>query len=185
MKREQALKIPPFMKNTVDKEFQQGLFFSLAAFGFWALIQPYFFGAFEESSALIVMAHRTLWSCVFIWIWLALRNKISSALTLFRNIKLIMVMAVTGLMITTNWGNLHICRPKWTLARRLCGYFMTPLMTVAFGIVILGERPSTLQFLALAFGLLGVVFYTMTIGQVPVIALMLSLTFSAMVVYEN
>lgn len=161
------------------KDFRAGLFFALAAFGFWGLVQPYFFGAFEDWEALVIASHRTLWSCLFIWIWLAFRRKLVSGLALFKDLKMVAVLFLTGLLITSNWGTYIYSVQSERLLDASVGYFMTPLMTAGFGILFLGERPRPLQFWALGFAAVGVLFYTISAGQLPIIALTLSLTFSA------
>lgn len=156
-----------------------GYVFALAAFIFWGLLQPYFFGAFDGIPALVVAAHRTLWSCLFIWIWLALRGKLGSALGLFGDAKTVLILLITGLLITSNWSIYIFAVLEGRLIDASIGYFMTPLMTALFGILILGERPRRLQLWALALAAIGVVSYTLLLGVLPLIALSLSLTFSA------
>jgi len=156
-----------------------GLFFALAAFGFWGLVQPYFFGALEHWGPWVLVAHRTLWSCLFIWVWLAFRRKIRSALALFAQPRMLGVLALTGGLIASNWGTYIYAVQAERLLDASIGYFMTPLMTAAFGIIVLGERPRRLQFVALGFAGFGVLVYTVILGTLPLIALYLSLSFSA------
>ena len=165
-------------QNT-DKTLETGLGFALAAFGFWGLVQPYFFGAFQEADALVIMAHRTAWSCVFIWLWLAYRGRIGLTLTLFGNPRMVGLLFCTGLLIAGNWATYIYAVQASLLLEASVGYFMTPLMTAAFGLIFLGERPRRLQFWALAFASVGVLIYTVEVGRLPLIALVLSITFSA------
>ena len=165
--------------HNLDKEFRAGLIFSILAFGFWGLVQPYFFGVFESSNALIVMAHRTLWSCLFMWVWLAFRGKVFGALALLMDRRAARILALTGLLIASNWGTYIYAVQTGRLLDASVGYFMTPLITAAFGIVFLGERPRRLQIWALGFAVLGVISYMISVGQVPIIALFLALSFSA------
>ena len=55
---------------------------------------------------------------------------------------------------------------------------MTPLMTAAFGMVFLGERPRRLQMVALCLAGVGILISIIFIGRIPLIALSLSLSFS-------
>lgn len=156
-----------------------GLQFALAAFGFWGLVQPYFFGLYEDVSPLVVVAHRTLWSCGFIWIWLALRGQVGGGLALLRDGRTALSLALTGALIFSNWGTYIYAVQVDRLLDASVGYFMTPLMTAGFGILVLGERLRRLQFVALGLAALGIVIYTVWLGRLPLIALTLSLTFSA------
>lgn len=162
-----------------DKQFGSGLAFALAAFGFWGLVQPYFFGAFDTWGALVIVAHRTLWSCLFIWVWIAFRGKVPGALAMFREPRMVAIMALTGFLIASNWGTYIYAVQAERLLDASIGYFMTPLMTAAFGMLFLGERPRVLQIWALSFAALGVLIYTIWLGTLPLVALYLSISFSA------
>lgn len=162
-----------------DKDMRSGVTFALAAFGFWGVVQPYYFGFFEEANAVTIMAHRSAWSCIFVWIWLGLREKISGALELFKEAKMLRVLFLTGVLIAGNWGIFIYAVQSGRVLDASLGYFMTPLMTAAFGILVLKERPRKLQILALMFAAIGVGFYTVSIGQLPLIALAVSISFSA------
>ena len=166
-------------RHNPDQQFGTGLAFALAAFGFWGLVQPYFFGAFETWGALVIVAHRTLWSCLFIWIWIAFRRDLSGALAMFRQPRMLAVMALTGFLIASNWGTYIYAVQAERLLDASIGYFMAPLMTAAFGMLFLGERPRVLQIWALIFAALGVLLYTLWLGIVPLVALYLSISFSA------
>ncbi len=165
--------------TTSPTETRAGFGFAFAAFGFWGLVQPYFFDLFADWGALVIMAHRTVWSCLFMWVWLVFRGKVTGALALFTDARLIGILTLTGVLVAANWGTYIYAVQAGRLLDASIGYFMTPLMTAAFGIVILGERPRRLQIWALAFAAAGVLFYTVAMGQLPIIALFLSLSFSA------
>ena len=156
-----------------------GLIFALAAFGFWGLVQPYFFGWVQDVPPLVVVAHRTLWSCLFIWVWLAFRGKLRGGLSLLQDAKTFAILLLTGLLIFSNWGLYIFAVQSQRLLDASVGYFMTPLMTAAFGIIFLGERPRTLQIIALGLAAFGIGVSIIWLGRVPLIALALSLSFSA------
>ena len=79
------------------------LFFALAAFGLWGLVQP-IFRALYPYAPLAIVAHRTIWSCLFIWVWLALRGKIGGATPFMTDWKTLLILALTGMLIFVNWG---------------------------------------------------------------------------------
>ena len=162
-----------------NKSQNSGLFFAVAAFGFWGLVQPYFFGVYGDVNPLVVVAHRTFWSCGFIWLWLLMRGKISGGWTLLQDRKMAALLALTGMLIFTNWGIYIYAVQAQRLLDASVGYFMTPLMTAGFGMIFLGERPRRLQLVALILAAGGVLIYTLWLGRLPLIALALSLTFSA------
>ena len=158
---------------------KSGLYFALLAFGFWGLVQPFFFGIYDDVNPLAVVAHRTLWSCILIWIWLAMRGVVGGGWALLTKGRTALILGITGALIFANWGTYIYAVQVDRLLDTSVGYFMAPLMTAGFGIVFLGERPRPLQFVALFLAGLGIVIYTVWLGRLPLIALTLALTFSA------
>jgi chloramphenicol-sensitive protein RarD len=57
------------------------------------------------------------------------------------------------------------------------GYFINPLFSVLLGVVFLGERLRTLQWLPVALATAGVIYLTLTYGRPPWIALSLAVSF--------
>jgi chloramphenicol-sensitive protein RarD len=58
------------------------------------------------------------------------------------------------------------------------GYFILPLVSVALGMVIFGERMRRLQRLAIAFASVGVALLTWSAGEFPWLAIALAVSFS-------
>ncbi|GAU67709.1 hypothetical protein SSP35_05_02760 [Streptomyces sp. NBRC 110611] len=68
--------------------------------------------------------------------------------------------------------------PVCPLGEELLGYFINPLVSIAFGVLVLRERLRPLQWTAVGIGTLAVVVMTVAYGKVPWIALGLALSFA-------
>ena len=84
---------------------------------------------------------------------------------------------VTATLISLNWGiYLWAIASNQTIDAAL-GYYMNPLFSIFLGAMVLGERLSRAQWLAIGLATLGVMVLTCENGRLPLVALGLMLTF--------
>jgi chloramphenicol-sensitive protein RarD len=87
-------------------------------------------------------------------------------------------VTIAGLLIAANWVIYVAAVVSHHVTEASLGYFLNPLVTVAIGVVVLRERLRRLQWAAVAVGLVGGVYLTVTSGRPPWIALGLAFTFA-------
>jgi chloramphenicol-sensitive protein RarD len=90
-----------------------------------------------------------------------------------------MKLAASALLISSNWLVYVWAVGQGRVVEASLGYFITPLLNVVLGVLVLRERLRALQWLAVASAALGVLYLTLRTGAPPFIALSLALTFSA------
>jgi len=144
------------------------------AFFIWGLF-PLYWKLVATVPALQVLAHRGLWCGVAVWLVLLARGDLAWVRAV--SPRLWMLLAVGGLLITVNWG-VYV----WAVARghvidTSLGYFITPLVNVLLAVVVLRERPTRLQWAAVAIAAAGVLLLSARAGQLPWIALALACSF--------
>ncbi|MDB5985628.1 MAG: EamA family transporter RarD [Nevskia sp.] len=155
----------------------RGFWAAVGAFLIWGLL-PLYLRQLHEVPALQIMAHRLLWCCLFVNIWLLTRGEFG---------KLRFALAVpatrwrllaTAFLVSLNWliyvwgvNNGHVVETS-------LGYFINPLVNVLLGVVVLRERLNRVQWSAVALAAAGVIYLTWLSGAPPWIALSLAITFS-------
>ena len=153
-----------------------GNLFALGAYVAWAIF-PIYWKQLEHLDALQLSSHRIVWSLLVLVVWLALTRKIGefrrSALT-WQNLK---VYSLAGVLLATNWSIYVYAVTHGHIIETSLGYFINPLVSVLFGVVFLNEKMRPLQWVAAGFALLGVLYLTITLGKLPVVALGLAFTF--------
>lgn len=153
----------------------KGIGFAVSCYVGWGVVPIYWKGIIDipASEALIP---RILWTLVVMWIaaiatgrgrenWT--RSKRDWALT-----------AVSAVLIAANWGIFVYAVQHSQIVATSLGYYITPLMSILFGLVVLGERLSRVHAIATALAAFGVATMAFREGEVPWIALMLAVTFS-------
>lgn len=95
-------------------------------------------------------------------------------------------LIVTGAtVIAVNWGVYIYAVNSEQVVEASLGYFINPLVTILFGVVLLGERLRRWQWVAVAIGGLAVAVLTVDYGRVPWIALILAFSFATYSLVKN
>lgn len=148
----------------------------LAAFSIWGLA-PLFFKLVGQVDADEIIAHRVIWSVVFLLLVLALqhRHRLWRHIAIGRRVAI--ALAASGTLIAVNWLIfVHAVNTDRVLETSL-GYFINPLLSVLLGTIVLRERMTFVQILAVALAASGTVYLTVAVGQPPWLALGLALSF--------
>jgi chloramphenicol-sensitive protein RarD len=153
-----------------------GIILAALAFLSWGLF-PLYFHALNEVPAGQILAHRVLWSLVFLMVVLTVRRQWRWLPEIVKRPKVIGSFIASALLLSVNWliyiwsvNNGHVIDAS-------LGYFINPLVNIMLGYVVLGERLRKLQWAAIAVATLGVLWLTWQAGTVPWIALALAATF--------
>ena len=152
-----------------------GLAYGVAAYVWWGLI-PLYFALVKHIAPLLVLAHRILWSFVFLALLCAVFASWDEIRQTIRSRRNLLILTVSTLMLATNWGVFIFAVSTNRVLQSSLGYFIVPLVTVALAMTVLKERLHRGQAIGLALAIVGVVVLTVVRRQPPWIAL--SLAFS-------
>jgi chloramphenicol-sensitive protein RarD len=158
------------------REARVGVAFGLAAFGWWGLI-PIYFKAVAHVGPLEVLAHRCLWSLVLLGGLLAWQGRTRDLLGPLRIRRSALGLLAATALIATNWGVYIWAVANAHVVEASLGYFINPLVNVLLAVVFLGERLRRLQGVSVALATAGVAWHVITLGELPVVSLVLATTF--------
>ncbi|MCU1535657.1 MAG: RarD protein superfamily transporter [Humibacillus sp.] len=158
-------------------EVRRGTLLGFAAYGLWGLF-PLYFDALKPAGAFEILAHRILWTLLFCAVVLLVRRDLSWVRPLLARPRLLAGTAVAAVLIAVNWVVYVLAVTTGNTSDAALGYFLNPLVTVALGVVVLGERLRVLQWVAVGIGVAAGVFLAVTGGRVPWIAIVLALSFA-------
>ena len=152
-----------------------GILSAASAFLCWGLF-PLYFHAIGEVPPLQILAHRMLWSLLFLVIVLAVRKQ-WAWLAVVRQPRVFGSFVASAVLLSVNWliyiwavNNNHVIEAS-------LGYFINPLVNISLGYLLLKERLRPAQWMAIAVAALGVAWLTWQAGTVPWIALALAFSF--------
>ena len=158
-------------------EERRGIWMAVAAYSAWGIL-PIYFKALHTVAPLEMLANRIVWSLFFMLGVITWRRGWHSMRAALTNRRAIVIYAVAATLLAVNWYVYIWAVNADHILDASLGYFINPLMNVVLGVVLLGERLRSGQWLAIAVAASGVVYLTWTLGQLPWVALVLATTFA-------
>ena len=154
----------------------KGIIYAAGAYIIWGLL-PLYWKALSGVPAGQILAHRIVWSLVFVGIILALRHNWSWLRGAIRKPRLLLTFALSGSLLAVNWFTYIWGVNAGFIVETGLGYFINPLVNVLLGYLVLKERLRPAQWLALSVALAGVLYLTFSYGAFPWIAMTLATSF--------
>ncbi|WP_333889557.1 EamA family transporter RarD [Mycolicibacterium gadium] len=151
-----------------------GLLYGIGAYAMWGVF-PAFFPLLKPASALEVLSHRVVWTCVLMVFVIAAARRLRDLRAITARVWLLLICA--SALISINWGIYIYAVNNGHVVDAALGYFINPLVTVALGLFIFREKLNRAQLGALAIAVVAVVVLTVEVGAPPVIGLGLALSF--------
>nr|WP_255771880.1 EamA family transporter RarD [Microbulbifer guangxiensis] len=148
----------------------------VTAFLIWGLA-PLYFKLLGGISAPEILAHRSIWSLALALVILVLIGKLPDLLATLRDRKRMRTLALSTLLIGSNWLVFIWAITNAHLLDASLGYYINPLINVLLGVLFMGERLRPLQWLAVALAAIGIGHELWQFGELPLVALFLALSF--------
>ena len=159
-------------------KFNKGLLFGISAYIIWGLL-PLYWKLVEEAGAYEILAHRGIWSLLICISLLALRKQLRSAYVMVRSSRTLSLLFLASGLLTINWGVYIWSVTVNRVVEAALGYYITPLINVTFGVLLLREKLRPAQWIAVALAAAGVVILTLGYGSLPWIALVLAISWGS------
>ena len=161
-----------------------GLLFGISAYLIWGS-----FPLVITASAFANPLETVVWRVVFGFLFAALLVSITKAwrpiVELAKSPKKLGWIAVAALFIFINWETYVIAVVTGNTIESSLGYFINPLITILFAVVLLKEKLRRMQWVALGIGLIAVIVLTVDYGRPPWFALILALSFAIYSLAKN
>ncbi|WP_335934611.1 EamA family transporter RarD [Streptomyces sp. PTD5-9] len=163
------------MKGT--NEQRTGLLSGIGAYGLWGIV-PLFWPLLKPAGAIEILAHRMVWSLAVVGVALLALRRWSWMGELIRQPRKLGLVSVAAAVITVNWGLYIWAVNNGQVVEASLGYFINPLVTIAMGVLLLGERLRPVQWVAVGTGAAAVLVLAIGYGRLPWISLTLAFSFA-------
>lgn len=157
-------------------EQRRGLIFGIGAYGLWGIF-PLYWPLLKPAGAMEILASRMVWSFVSVLAVLVFTKHWSWFAEIRHEPKRLLLLLGAAALISVNWGTYIWGVNSGRVIETSLGYFLNPLVSVLFGVLILHERLRPAQWLAVAIGAAAMVELSLTYGHLPWIALVLACSF--------
>lgn len=157
-------------------QLRRGIIAATASYMIWGVV-PVYWKALVELPPYEILCHRMTWSLVFMVCLLLLLGRLKALLPLLRDWYVLRTFLLSGMLIAVNWLVYIWAVNSGHIVEASLGYFINPLVTVAFGVYFVKERLRRGQVAALIFAAAGVAYLTFIYGRFPLIAMLLAGSF--------
>src|SRR5690348_14628642 len=123
--------------NTRTNHPRAGFLYGLAAYGWWGLVPLYFRWVGDNVTAWEMLAHRVVWSMLFLAVVLTAGRRWADAAACFRNGRLLGPLTVSSVLLGVNWVVYIYSVHARLIVQASLGYYITPLASVLIGLLVL------------------------------------------------
>ena len=163
----------------MKRENAMGISSIVGAYILWGIL-PIYWKLLDGVPALEILAHRVIWSFVFVIIIVALlkRKQLKSFFQVeMRQKKTWIGLIFASLLISINWLTYIVAVNTNHIVEASLGYYINPLVSVLLGVFVLREKINKLQTFSFVLAGVGVLYMTLSLGKLPWVSLVLALSF--------
>jgi len=153
-----------------------GTVYAASAFSLWGVL-TLFWKLFGSIPVFELLAHRIIWSLLFLILVIVFRKKTGRIAAALRDRRTRILLLLSGCAIGLNWFFYIYAMVSDNVVQASLGYYINPLVSIFLGVIVLRERINFWQTISIAFACTGVLVLSIRAGGVPWIALSLSVAF--------
>lgn len=159
-----------------ERSVGRGIGYGLSAYLIWGSF-PIVIAALSFAEPFEIVVWRVIFGFVFGIGAILVTRKFSEYLSVFRQPKQLLWISLAAIVIYINWQVYVFAVAESHVIEASLGYFINPLVTIALATIFLKEKLNALQWVAVGLGTAAVLVMTFSLGQPPIIALVLAFSF--------
>ncbi|WP_246943809.1 EamA family transporter RarD [Bacillus pinisoli] len=168
------------MNSTTDQSQAIGIAATTASYLLWGIL-PLYWKLVQDVSPVEILAHRIVWSFVFMILILMAVGKIKQLKVdlkeLITHRKRLFGISLASVTISVNWGVYIWAVNTDHVVQASLGYYINPLVSILLGLLVLKEKITKWQTISFILASIGVINLTIYFGHVPWLALALAVSF--------
>lgn len=166
------------MTNTsADTRQKFAVLFILLVYTVWGT-QPLYWRLFGTIPLSHILAHRIIWSALLLLPVVLVRGRGGELKRISGSLRRITILVLCAVAIGGNWLlNIYAAATKQVVEASL-GHYITPIAIILLGVFVLRERFRLYKMVGLILAATGAGILTVHIGRLPMIALLLVVTFT-------
>lgn len=163
-------------ENQGEADGRAGVFAALGAYGTWGFF-PLLFRLLDGVGAPLIVAHRVIWSLVFVGVILKMQGRMGEVVVALKDRRTFLIIGLSALLLAINWLVFIWAVETDRVLDVSLGYFINPLVSVTLGMIFLGERQNRWQWLAIIIAVVAMIVQTIGMGSFPYVSLTLAISF--------
>ncbi|MEN9854683.1 MAG: EamA family transporter RarD [Actinomycetota bacterium] len=160
------------------------MLYGLSAYLIWGSF-PLIIAAASFADPFEVVVWRVVFGFIFAALLVSIVGGWKEILQIVKSVQRLKWVAVASLMIYINWVVYVVAVATGNVIESSLGYFINPLVTVLFAVLLLKEKLRPMQWVALGTGVFAVIVLTLDYGRLPFIAIALAVSFGIYSLAKN
>tara|TARA_B110000438_G_scaffold246279_1_gene247745 strand:- start:771 stop:1643 length:873 start_codon:yes stop_codon:yes gene_type:complete len=162
----------------MKKKYLEGSLLTVGASLWWGVIGVIYFKFVSFANPIELTIHRTLWTALVLILTTFFLSKWNVFFKLFKNIKTIIILFISGFLIMINWFTWLYAISVDKLIDASFGYYIFPIFSVFFGIVFLKETYNRNKIISVCLVFVSILYLLFQHNVIPWIGLTVAITFS-------
>ncbi|TDF93575.1 EamA family transporter RarD [Paenibacillus piri] len=156
---------------------KQGIVYGILSYLAWGLL-PLYWRLFETMPAWEILAHRILWSFVFVAVLVTAAKRWKQLKGVIADRKSKIAVVLCSVFISTNWFLFIWAVNNGHVIETSLGYYINPLISVIFAVIFLKERLGLGQWISILIAGTGVLIMAVQYGHIPWVSISLAISFA-------
>lgn len=168
------------MTQEIDNQSKSkkiGIIYAILAYVVWGLL-PLFWKLLQQIPADQILAHRIFWSFIYVGLIMIIYGSWKKTKAVLSQPKQLFYVVLCAIIISVNWFTYIWAVNANHVVEASMGYYINPLVTVLLGVIVLKEKLTNWQWVALAIAGVGVAVLTIQYGRIPWVAFTLAFSFA-------
>tara|TARA_B110001452_G_C15130694_1_gene394000 strand:- start:26 stop:898 length:873 start_codon:yes stop_codon:yes gene_type:complete len=162
----------------MKKKYLKGSLFTVGASLWWGVIGVIYFKFVSFANPVELVFHRTIWTALILVVTTFFLSKWNIFFRLFKNIKIIVLLFISGFLVMINWLTWLYAISVDKLIDASFGYYIFPIFSVFFGVIFLKETYNKNKILAVCLVFISILYLFFQYNSFPWIGLTVAVTFS-------
>ncbi len=156
----------------------KGIILTASASLWWGILGVLYFKFINFANPIEITIHRTIWTAFLLIFVVIYQKKIKILLNIFKQLKLVLLFSITGLLIMVNWLTWIYSVSVNKLLDASLGYYIYPIFSVFLGILFLNEKTNTRKLISICLVFLSLGWLLFKFGKIPWIGLTVAISWS-------
>ncbi len=156
----------------------KGIILTASASLWWGILGVLYFKFINFANPIEITIHRTIWTAFLLIFVVIYQKKIKILLNIFKQLKLVLLFSITGLLIMVNWLTWIYSVSVNKLLDASLGYYIYPIFSVFLGILFLNEKTNTRKLISIFLVFLSLGWLLFKFGKIPWIGLTVAISWS-------
>ena len=163
------------MKN---KNLKNGIYYATIGSLWWGLLGTYFFQYISYAGTVEVVVHRSLWTCIILFLTTIYFKKWPHFKKIFLNKKNLFILFITSILILANWTTWIYAVSTNRIIDASYGYFIFPILNVFLGFLFFKEAMNKKRMISIIIVILSSIFLLFNFESFPWVGIFVAIFWS-------